>query len=89
MAAYCGITKAVETLPLSGVEPSAKDDSNRTPLLYAAASGYETVKQLLDADQTVVDLMGRGYRTPLSYAAERGHAGVVRLLLDTGKAKVD
>ncbi|CAH0029964.1 unnamed protein product [Clonostachys rhizophaga] len=90
VAAHCGIKKAVETLILSGAEPSAKDDSNRTPLLYAATRGYETVvKQLLDADPTGVDLMSIHGRTPISHAAQLGRAGVVRLLLDTGKAKAD
>ncbi|KUL89124.1 hypothetical protein ZTR_06032 [Talaromyces verruculosus] len=56
------------------------DNQGRTPLSYAAESGYaSTVEQLLKkANPDISDNQGR---TPLSYAAENGHEHTVKKLL--------
>ena len=68
----------------------AKDGSGRTPLLWAAENGYETVvRLLLDTGKVDIDAKNKDGQTPLLWAAKNGHGTVVRLLLDTGKVDID
>ena len=55
-----------------------------TPLQVAAASGHETLVQLLLQRGARVDAANMYGWTPLMQAARHGHAGVVRLLLLKG-----
>ncbi|KAI9856495.1 MAG: hypothetical protein M1813_008873 [Trichoglossum hirsutum] len=58
--------------------------TDRTPLSYAVAEGYEEVVTMLlemGAKPYVRDI---NCRTPLSWAAEKGHETVMRLLVEKG-----
>ncbi|KAH7370403.1 hypothetical protein BKA65DRAFT_522158 [Rhexocercosporidium sp. MPI-PUGE-AT-0058] len=62
-----------------GTDINTKDEYGRTPLLYAAERGYESVvKELLEKG---VDPDSEDYtsRTPLWYAAEGGHEAALTL----------
>jgi ankyrin repeat protein len=73
------------------ISANAKDNSGRTPLLWAAEKGHEAVvKLLLETGEVDVDSKDTAAgRTPLSWAAREGHEAVVKLLLETGKIDVD
>jgi ankyrin repeat protein len=65
------------------VDVDSKDEKGRTPLLWAAANGHETVvKLLLDKEGVDPDSKDKIRRTPLWWAAANGHETVVKLLLD-------
>ncbi|RPA90420.1 ankyrin, partial [Choiromyces venosus 120613-1] len=56
---------------------------DRTPLSWAAGSGYEcVVKLLLSLKNANPDEPDGSGRTPLLWAVERGHDGVVKLILE-------
>lgn len=62
-------------------EPDTVDNSNRTPLSYAAENGHESIVRLLlekNADPYLEDAYKK---TPLWYSAENGHESAVRQLL--------
>ncbi|KAK8001186.1 hypothetical protein PG991_013408 [Apiospora marii] len=61
-----------------------EDRYKRTPLSYAAASGYEEIVQLLLKKGAKVDIRDVYELTPLSWAVYHGHSGVAQLLLDHG-----
>lgn len=69
---------------LGKLDVESRDRSNRTPLLYAAGIGHDTVVKLLL--EKGADLESKDYRsrTPLSYAAENKHDAIVKLLLEKG-----
>lgn len=74
-------------LDISRVNAEIKDDSERTPLLWAAKNGHEAVvKLLLDTGTVDVDIQNGTGWTLLSRAARTGHEAVVKLLLVTGVA---
>jgi ankyrin repeat protein len=64
------------------------DDTNWTPLQYAANKGHEAVVQLLLESKADVDAKADKGGTALHRAAVKGHEVVVRLLLES-KADVD
>lgn len=80
LAAYFGITKAVQLL-LSSNRLDLNDSYGGTPLLWAAMNGHEAIVKLLLAigkiDADVEDICGQ---TPLSYAAVNRHKVIVKLL---------
>ena len=69
-----------------GVDVNAKDDTGRTPLLWAACKGYAEVVEVLLEHGVVVDANTKGDRgmTPLLWAASRGNARMVSALLAHG-----
>ncbi|RYP12625.1 hypothetical protein DL767_011160 [Monosporascus sp. MG133] len=68
----------------------AHDDHGRTPLSWAAQSGYEVVvQQLLGTGKVDIDAKDNDGLTPLSWAARYGHETVVQQLLATGKVDID
>ena len=73
--------------PLShhtGVDVNGSDAVYTTPLQVAAASGHETLVQLLVQRGARLDEANMYGWTPLMHAARHGHVGVVRLLLQRG-----
>lgn len=77
-------TSCIRALVKGGASVDRPDNSGRTPLLAAAASGRAAcVKALLDlgADE---DLAGADGETALGVAAALGHSAVLRLLLQKG-----
>ena len=90
LAAYFGVNNAVQLLIGSNCLDS-KDSYGRTPLLWAAIRGHDTVVQLLLATgQVDIDSKDKGVatpwegRTPLLYASRSGHKAIVQLLLEKG-----
>ena len=65
--------------------------SRRTPLLWAAAGGYDmVVKLLLDTEKVDVNVLDNtSRRTPLSWAAAGGYDTVVKLLLNIERIDPD
>ena len=62
----------------------------QTPLLLAAAKGYEAVvKLLLGTGKVDADVKDNDGRTPLWWAVVTEHDAIVKLLLGTGKADVN
>lgn len=83
VASASGLASAVAAIfySKSNVEADYKDLLGRTPLLWAAERGHETiVKLLLERDDVKADSEDRFGQTPLSKAAERGHETIVKLL---------
>ena len=62
--------------------------NSNTPLMVAAAHGYDDVAAILVAAGADVNAIGRIGNTALIYAAQSGHAEVVRVLIDSD-ASVD
>jgi len=77
-------------LEMDGVDINALDETEATPILWAAWSGHEYVTRLLlgrpDANPDRLDSVNR---TPLSRAAEKGHEAVVKLLLGRNDVNPD
>ncbi|KAF5576273.1 ankyrin protein [Fusarium pseudocircinatum] len=87
IAAYFGLENIVQKLLLTCSQADPTDDTNRTPLSYAAEQGHETVIKLLIDNGADRDSRGTGKyqhegRTPISFAAEKGHEAAVRTLIN-------
>lgn len=83
LAAYFGISPAVDELVGQGHKPSVKDKCNRTPLTYAAEQGHDNVVNLLlGIDTADINSKDEDGSTPLSRAAANGHEACVKLLLE-------
>ncbi|KID94957.1 Pfs, NACHT and Ankyrin domain protein, partial [Metarhizium majus ARSEF 297] len=84
IAAYFGISQAVDELVRQGHKPSLKDKCNRTALMYAAEQGHDcVVNLLLGIDTADVNSKDEDGSTPLSRAAANGHEACVKLLLES------
>ncbi|KAI3893441.1 hypothetical protein MKX03_020285, partial [Papaver bracteatum] len=66
-----------------GANPDASDNTNATPLLYAAKLGDAKIITLLLSRGVRVDV-ATGHGTALKFAANLGHRDVVKVLLDHG-----
>ncbi|KAL7801727.1 purine and uridine phosphorylase [Trichoderma afarasin] len=100
LAAYFGVDEAVSYLIRNradrvddasylsqdkGYHLNLGDNSQRTPLSYAAENGHEApVKFLLATGKVYINSSDKCGRTALSYAAENGHEALVQLLLERG-----
>ncbi|EGX47525.1 hypothetical protein AOL_s00083g334 [Orbilia oligospora ATCC 24927] len=72
------------------VDPDSRDESERTPLSYAAEWGREgIVEKLLETGKVNPNLRDKSGTTPLLYAAARGQEGTVKILLERGKVDPD
>ncbi|KAH8758015.1 ankyrin repeat protein, partial [Diaporthe sp. PMI_573] len=66
-------------LLLGVTDINAKDNnSDRTPLSWAAGSGHEAIVQQLLAKGADVEAKDKYSRTPLSWAAGSGHEAIVQ-----------
>jgi len=81
MAYFCNMERNIEL----------RDDSDRTPLSWAAEKGHGAIVRLLiERDDVDVNAKERGYGwTPLLWAAESGHEVVVRLLVERDDVDVN
>ena len=80
MAYFCKVGWCVEL----------KDETYRTPLVWAAESGHEAVVRLLiERDDVDVNIKDGSTKTPLFVAAENGHEAVVRLLIERDDVDVN
>ena len=72
-------------------ELELQDDSGRTPLSWAAATGHEaTVRLLLERDGVIInskDIWNE--KTPLMWASGSGHEAVVRLLIERDDIEIN
>jgi ankyrin repeat protein len=84
LAAYFGLKEAIMALLKNGHDPDSKDNSDKTPLSWAAENGHEAVVKLLLERGAELKFKDYYDRTPLSWAAENGHEAVVKLLLEKG-----
>ncbi|KAM3550005.1 hypothetical protein ARSEF4850_008557 [Beauveria asiatica] len=64
--------------------PNFKVKNDQTPLLWAAARGYDVVVKLLVDKGSDIKAEDKHNRTPLWHAVEHGHDAVARLLLQNG-----
>lgn len=84
------IVSIVNTILESGIKVEVRDNLGRTPLFYAARTGYQAaVRKILDRRDVDLNLQDKYGRTPLSYAAEHGDENVVNLLLDREDVDAD
>ena len=90
VALCCNFVNIVNTILESGIKVDVRDNLGRTPLFYAARTGYEAaVKKLLDRRDVDLNLQDVHGRTPLSYAVEFGHENIVNLFLGREDAHAD
>lgn len=88
-AAQRGRTVTTRLLLAVGADQDSVDERSpggRTPLLYAADEGHEDVVALLLQRGANPDLCDGGNWSPLGKAVVKGHVGVVRVLLEEGRA---
>ncbi len=84
LAGYFGVSKAADTLVGFGHSANLEDTHGRTPLWYAASSGYDTVVEKLIAAGADVNAAAGYGETALQAAAGGGHLEVVEKLLAAG-----
>jgi ankyrin repeat protein len=84
LASLFGLEHIVEGFSHTGSNFDIWDYLGRTPLIWAAGSGNETVVSLLLGRGAHPNSATKESFTPLFYAAAYGHAAVVRLLIDGG-----
>jgi ankyrin repeat protein len=92
LMAYFGVkdmmTKLLSENPK--IDPDAKDENGRTPLLWAARGGHGAIVQALLATGKVnPNTKDRFGQTPLLWAAYLGAEAVIQALLATGKVNLD
>jgi hypothetical protein len=80
LAAYFGLKETIMALLKNGCNPNSKDTYGRTPLLWAAMNGHESVVHMLLA-RTGFNLGDKYSGMPLSWDTEKGREVVVKLLL--------
>ena len=84
--AYLGYDKLVKRLLNAGqLDPGMKDEHGRTPLWWAAYSGYDSIAKLLLDTGVDPDPKDNTNRTPLLVAVSRANDTVALRLLDTGQ----
>ena len=89
--AYFGLSANMDFYNSDGNLLGLRDESDRTPLSWAAEEGHEVVVQLLIARDDI-DINARDaewQRTPLIWAAGKGHEAVVRLLIKRNDVEIN
>ncbi len=90
MAAYFGLDIVVRVLLDKGCDPEAEDTYRRTPLMWAASSGWaDVVKVLLATGRADANRQDWNGQVALSLAAQHGDEQVVRLLLSDNSVQPD
>lgn len=74
----------VKLLIAAGANVNAKDDVDRTPIMYAAAGEFTEIVKLLIAAKADVNIQHRGGGTALIEAVVAGNPDIVRLLIAAG-----
>ncbi|CAO2648676.1 Nn.00g079430.m01.CDS01 [Neocucurbitaria sp. VM-36] len=88
LAAHFGLEAAAATILQRSSDPDVRDEYGRTPLMFAAHQGHESIVQLLLNYHATVDCFATERKnTALYYAAEEGWDAIVRLLLVHGAGK--
>jgi len=87
-AAYKNNMEAVKDLLRRGADVDDRNEAGGTPLLYAAANGYEELLLFLISKGAALDLTNKGGNTALMCAAALGEEKMARLLIAKG-AKLD
>lgn len=88
-AAEAGEGERVKELIVSGVSVDHRDEDGRTPLLLATRANHLAAARHLiqaGADVNARDAMGD---TPFLYAGAEGRDEILRLILATGRARLD
>ncbi|KAK2595146.1 hypothetical protein QQS21_007106 [Conoideocrella luteorostrata] len=86
IAGYC--KTITRFLPNISASVDIRDNSGRTPLLWAAKNRHEVTVLLLLEKGASIDAKDKDGRTPLSWTANNGNAATVQLLLERG-ASID
>ncbi|KAM3552465.1 hypothetical protein MY1884_007185 [Beauveria asiatica] len=90
LAAYLGLEDGVRLLLKDRQNKDQKDSHSKTPLMYAAESGCESIVRLLLAMKKVdINAKDHDDRTPFFIAVMNGHKSIIELLLATGKVHVN
>jgi ankyrin repeat protein len=87
MAARKGHSEIVQNLLKAGANIAARSIwMGNTPLQLAAENGHlDTVKLLIEVDQTKIDSQNTGQgRTPLHLASQHNHLSIVNYLIEAG-----
>ena len=85
LASYNCFSAIVEYLLEHKAKVDARDNLNRTALMYASTGPFaETVQLLIDAGANVNAADAQENWTPLMFAAAEGQADVVKILLKHG-----
>ncbi|KAG8670965.1 hypothetical protein FPOAC2_04221 [Fusarium poae] len=66
------------------MDPDSSDDSQRTPLYFAAERGYTEIVDCLIKNKANVNALDRRWETPLFKPAGNGHVEIVDRLLTAG-----
>ncbi|EHK97886.1 putative Serine/threonine-protein phosphatase 6 regulatory ankyrin repeat subunit B [Glarea lozoyensis 74030] len=69
-------------LTLGGADLESKDESGRTPIIWAALEGETTTVKLLSRLNANIESQDEDLRTSLSWAASEGNIAVVDVLLE-------
>lgn len=83
-AAYLGYVHRVKELVTLGIDMNQKDQTLKTPLMYAAERGHLKVVEVLLEQGGNVHIKDITYMTALMYAAVYNHPKVVEVLLKGG-----
>ncbi|KAF8851267.1 ankyrin, partial [Acephala macrosclerotiorum] len=90
LAAYFRLSDVILTLIINGHSLNVMDSYHQTPLLLAAANGYNAaVSVLIALDGIDINSKDKHGRTPLSFAAEGGHKEVVNQFLTKDDVDLD
>ena len=81
--AYFGLSQHMAYFCMVEQYMDQKDETDRTPLSWAAEYGHEpVVRMLIEREEVDINSKDNRYeKTPLSWAAEKGHEAVVQLLI--------
>ena len=83
-AVMLGDADAVRVALEDGADVNDRDVADRTPLMYAAADGNQTIAEMLIDHGCEVNAYDRAGSTALHAASQQQHVELVRLLLQAG-----